>query len=421
MRGFLRRVRSQFRQSALDRQLEEELRFHLDMDAETNRQHGMPPEEALAAAQRAFGGAQQIKEIYRERRGIPMVESALKDLEYAIRAIRRSPGFAAIVVISLALGIGANTAIFTLIDAVMLRSLPVGSPGELVSVGDASRPTALQYGGPMANLFSYPLYRRLREENRVFSGLLASGKAGRLELGLGDGTTEEARGRLVSDNYFQVLGVAPTLGRPFSPEDGRTAGASPVMVISHNYWVNRFGGDPGILGRILRINGAALTVIGVAPPHFSGEVVGSPTDIWIPLSLQPVVNPGDSRLDQRDTSWLLCLGRLKPGVSLQNARAAMTTLVANALVDYEGASASPDRLREIREEKVDVEPGDKGFSWIRRHDSTLLFTLMSMVGLVLLIACTNVANLLLARGASRQREISVRMALGAGRMRIIRQ
>jgi predicted permease len=421
VRTFLSRVHGLFRHSSLDRRLEEEIHFHLEMETEKNRSRGVSAQDALANARRAFGAREQMKEIYREQRGLPMIETALKDLRYAIRGFQKSPGFTAIVLISLTLGIGANTAIFTLIDAVMLRGLPVQSPGELVTVGDASRPTAIAFGGPMANILSYPLYRRLQHENQVFTGLLASGKTGRLEVGLPSGGTEQAQGRLVSGNYFDVLGVSPIAGRVFSAQKDQIAGASPVVVISYSYWADRFGRSFDVLGKVVRINGSPFTVIGIAPPDFSGEVVGSPTDIWIPLSMQAQVNPGDPRVDRRDANWLLCIGRLKPGVSVGSARAEITTLVHNALVDYEGAGSSPDRLREIRSEKVDVEPGSKGFSWIRTHDAPLLFTLMALVGLVLLIACTNVANLLLARGTSRQKEISMRLALGADRLRIIRQ
>jgi predicted permease len=421
LRTFFSRVRGLFGRGALDQRLEEEIHFHLEMETEKNRRHGLNAQDARATARRAFGACEQMKELYREKRSLPVIETTLKDLQYALRGLRKSPGFTAIVLISLTLGIGANTAIFTLIDAVMLRGLPVRSPDELITVGDASRPTALWLGGPMANIFSYPLYQRLRQENRVFTGLLASGKTGRLEVGVTSGGTEQAHGRFVSGNYFDVLGVSPIAGRVFSTQEDRSAGGSPVVVISYDYWADRFGRSFDILGKTLRINGSPFTVIGIGPTGFSGEVVGSPTDIWIPLSMQAQVNPGDPRLDNRDANWLLCIGRLKPGVSIGSARAAMTTLVHNALIDYEGAGSSPDNQREIRGEKVDVQPGSKGFSWIRTYDASLLFILMALVGLVLLIACTNVANLLLARGNRRQKEISMRLALGADRLRIIRQ
>lgn len=389
------------------------------MEAEKNRSRGMNSEDARAAARREFGGEEQIKEIYRERMGLPAMETVLKDLQYALRGLRRSPGFTTIVILSLALGVGANTAIFSLIDAVMLRSLPVQAPEQLVSVGDAARPTAFIMGGPLANLFSYPLYRRLREGNQVFAGLLASGRTGHIDVGMEGRADEEAQARLVSANYFDVLAVSLGAGRPFSVEDEQRANA--VVVISHDYWLNHFGGSLDVFGTTLRINGVAFTVIGIGPPGFWGEVVGSRTAIWIPLWMQPRINPGDNRLERRDSNWLLCMGRLKPGVSLQRARAEITAIVQNALIDYEGAAGSPENVREIRRERVDVEPGEKGFSWVRKHDAALLLTLMVLVALALLIACANIANLSLARGTSRQKEISMRLALGAGRSRLVRQ
>jgi predicted permease len=402
------------------RDLDEDIRDHIERETRENIEGGMSPDDARQAALRRFGNVLRVKEDTR-RVWIPLwFEQMCQDARYTLRTLRRSPGFASAAMLSLTMGIGANTAIFTLIEAVILRPLPVRSPNELVSVGDPSRPTALREGSPMVDVLSYPLYQRLRDHNRVFSGMLAAGRAGRVQISEAGGNREDVRARLVSANYFDVLGVSATIGRTFREDEDRAPGVGPVVVISSRLWARRFGRAADVVGRTLWLNGQALSIVGVGPESFTGEVVGSPADVWIPMSMQPQIQ-GQSRLNRADSNWVLGLGRLKPGVSLEQARTDLNRIAQQALVDFQGDQLSEAALAEVRRPHLPVEPGGRGFSWIRKNASASLVILMVVVAFVLLIACANVANLLLARAATRQKEIAVRLAIGAGRTRLIRQ
>jgi predicted permease len=416
--AFRIRLGALIRRDRLDHDLEDELRFHLELKTKENLEAGVHPSEARARAVRQLGNSTTLKEISREMFGFGSLEILERDVRYGLRTLRRNPGFTAAILITLAFGIGANTAIFSLINAVMLRTLPVAAPEQLVSVGDPSRTGSLHNGPSSMDVFSYPVYKKLRERNPVFTDVLASGRTGRLDINVDGSTSETATGRLVSTNYFDVLGVHPLLGRTFSADDDRP---SAVIVISFNYWQKRFAENSDVLGQRIGINGTKFTIIGVSPRDFFGDVVGASMDIWIPLIMQPQVNPGSFFLDKTGTSWLLLMGRLKPGMSVAQARASLNVLAPNLLMETEGSAISPQRLRAIREMKVQVEPGGRGFSALRKRFSRPLLVLMGLVGLVLLIACSNVTNLLLARAANRRKEIGMRLTLGAGRSRLIRQ
>jgi len=422
LRRFFKRLSSWATRRQDEERLREEIEEHLALLTAENIRAGLSPVEARRQAALKFGSVEAMKESYRDQRGFPFLESLIQDTRHALRRLRMAPAFTITTVLTLALGIGATTSIFTLVHAVLLKSLPVANPGELYRLGKEARCCYL--GGYSQekefSLVSYDLYKHFRDNTKGFAELAAF-SAVQLQFGIRRaGSPEPAQrypGEFVSGNYFSMFGIRAYAGRTLTPDDDQ-AGAPRVAVMSYRLWEQRYGSDPSIIGSVFNLNDQPFTVVGITPPGFFGDTLrNNPPDFFLPLNTEPLLN-GD--LDEYDNHWLELIGRIQPGAKAASIEAEMRVELKQWLLSHWGEMSANERAK-FPEQTLFLSPGGAGISAMADKYGHWLQILMMVTGFVLLIVCANVANLMLVRGLERRRQISLSMALGAQASRIARQ